>query len=188
MRLYVLDGGLSDVSKDRLLKSWRDPRLAVEWIRPDMEQVRDLFISYQVNVVTYLRLLMAKVLPEHVTRAIYIDADMLVRRDLGNLWDEDQGPHAVLAVQDVAAPYMDAAASLPRFADCREYLCAFTPIVNYRELGLPPDAPYFNGGLLVANIEKWRREQYAEQMLDCLRAPQTHFVVGSICVERRAGP
>jgi lipopolysaccharide biosynthesis glycosyltransferase len=176
LRLYVLGGGLSDTNKSRLLKSWNDPRLTVEWIPADLNLVGDLFISYQVNVVTYLRLLMPRLLPKHVTRAIYIDADMLVRHDLGKLWDEEQGPHAVLAVQDVAAPYIDAAASLPHFEECSKYLCAFTPIMNYRQLGLDPAAPYFNGGLLVANIEQWRREKYAEQMLDCLRTHRDHIL------------
>src|SRR6478735_12050971 len=60
LRLYVLDGGLSDANKDRLLKSWNDPRISVEWIGADMSLVGDLFISEQVNVVTYLRLLMAR--------------------------------------------------------------------------------------------------------------------------------
>jgi lipopolysaccharide biosynthesis glycosyltransferase len=176
LNLFVLDGGLSDTTKQRLLKSWRDPRLKVDWIPADMSLVGDLFISYQVNVVTYLRILMARLLPAHVHRAIYIDADTLVRRDLGQLWDEEQGPHAVLAVQDIAAPFIDAEASLPRFEECRQHLCAFTPIMNYRDLGLSPNAPYFNGGLLVVNIDQWRRERYAEQMLDVLRTHRQHIL------------
>jgi lipopolysaccharide biosynthesis glycosyltransferase len=176
LRLYVLDGGLSDASKARLLKSWNDPRITIEWVHADMALVGDLFISEQVNVVTYLRLLMARLLPKQVTRAIYIDADMLVRRDLGQLWDEEQGPHAVLAVQDIAAPCIDASITLPRFDEVAKHLCALTPIVNYRELGLPSNAPYFNGGLLVVNVEQWRRESYAEKMLDCLRAHREHIL------------
>jgi len=176
LRLYVLDGGLSDANKDRLLKSWSDPRISVEWVSADLALVGDLFISEQVNVVTYLRLLMARLLPAHVTRAIYIDADMLVRRDLAQLWDEEQGPHAILAVQDVAAPYIDASVALERFDECKSYLYAITPIANYRELGLTPEAAYFNGGLLVANIDEWRREKYAEQMLHCLRAYREHIL------------
>jgi lipopolysaccharide biosynthesis glycosyltransferase len=141
-----------------------------------MELVSDLFVSYQVTTVTYLRLLMAELLPEHVTRAVYLDADMLVRRDLGALWNEPQDGHAVLAVPDIAAPYIDAAASMPSFESCRQHLCAFTPIANYRDLGLPPDAQYFNGGLLVADIAQWRREKFANQMLDCLRKYREHVL------------
>jgi lipopolysaccharide biosynthesis glycosyltransferase len=176
LRLYVLDGGLSTANKARLLKSWDDPRITVEWVAADMSLVGDLYISEQVNVVTYLRILMARLLPVEVTRAVYIDADMLVRRDLGQLWDEDQGSNAVLAVQDLAAPFIDASGSLPRFEECAKHLCAITPIVNFRDLGLSPDAGYFNGGLLVANIDQWRRERYAEQMLDILRTHRQHIL------------
>lgn len=176
MRLYMLDGGLSDETKRRLLRSWNDPRLTVEWVQPDLNQVGDLMINGHVNVVTYLRLLMPIVLPENVERVIYLDADMLVRRDLGELWDEPQGDHAVLAVTDVAAPRIDAPNHLPKFKKCRDYLAGYTPIMNFRELGLPVDAGYFNGGLLVANLGKWRRERYAEQMLDCLRTHREHVL------------
>jgi lipopolysaccharide biosynthesis glycosyltransferase len=176
MRLYVLDGGLSEANRARLLWSWIDPRLSVEWLRPDMNQVRDLFVSDQVNAVTYLRVLMPDVLPDHVTRAIYLDADMLIRRDLGALWDEEQGDHAALAVPCVAAPYIDAAASMPRFEQCRAHLAAVTPVVNYRELGLPADGLYLNGGMLVADIARWRREKYSETMLKCLRDHRQHIL------------
>ena len=108
--------------------------------------------------------------------AIYLDADMLVRRNLGDLWDENQGGHAVLAVQDVAAPCFDASASLPTFERCRQHLCAHTPIANYRELGLPPDGKYFNGGMLVVDLAQWRREHLAEKMLDCLRLHRQHVL------------
>ena len=176
MRLFVLDGGLTEESRTRLVRSWNDPRLTVEWIHPDMRLVGDLLVSHQVTVVTYLRLLMAELLPEQIQRAIYIDADMLVRRDLGQLWDEPQDAHAALAVPEIAAPYIDAPAAMPQFERCRQYLCAFTPIMNYRELGLEPDAQYFNGGLLVADLAQWRRRNLGPQMLDCLRDHREHVL------------
>jgi lipopolysaccharide biosynthesis glycosyltransferase len=175
MRVFVLDGGLSDESAARMMTSWRDPRLAVEWIRPDLQQVSDLVVSHQVNSVTYLRLLMPHLLPSDVGRVIYIDADMLVRRDLGQLWDEPQADHAALAVPCVAAPYIDAS-SLPNFEACRPYLAAVTPVANFRELGLPSGGKYLNGGLLVANLDQWRRDRFSEQMLRCLRDHRQHVL------------
>lgn len=176
LRLYVLDGGLSESAKGRLQRSWVDPRLTVEWIRPDMGQVSDLMVSHQVNAVTYLRLLMPGLLPPDVSRAIYVDADMLVLRNLGDLWDEAQGPHAVLAAPDVAAPFLDAPACLPNFESCRPYLAAQNPIANFRELSLPGDAPYFNGGLLVADLDQWRREEFTARMIQCLRDHRQHLL------------
>jgi lipopolysaccharide biosynthesis glycosyltransferase len=176
LQLLILDGGLTDESKARLLRSWNDPRLSVAWIQPDMNLVRDLMVSYQVTVVTYLRLLMAALVPAEVRRAIYLDADMLVRRDLGELWAQEQGGSAVLAVPDVAAPCLDAQVSLTNFANCREHLCAWTPVANYRELGLPRDGGYFNGGLLVADLDQWRRDDLGPKMLACLREHREHVL------------
>jgi lipopolysaccharide biosynthesis glycosyltransferase len=176
LRLYVLDGGLSDDNKARLLNSWEDSRLTVEWVQPDLGQIRDLMVSDHVNSVTYLRLLMPWSLPQHVTRAIYLDADMLVLRDLGDLWDEPQGGFAALAAQDIAAPVFDATASLPTFERCRSHLAAFTPVANFRELGFPGDAPYLNGGLLVVDLAQWRRDRLAEQMLRCMRDHRRHVL------------
>lgn len=174
LRLFVLDGGLSDATKSRLLKSWSDPRLSVEWVRPNLDRVRDLLTSEHVNAVTYLRLLLPETLPATVARVIYLDADLLVRRDLANLWDEPQAGYAVLAAGDVAAPFLDARLALPTFERCSYHLAAHTPIANYRELGLPPDAPYFNGGVLVVDLAQWRRERLGEQMIECLRQHRRH--------------
>lgn len=176
VKLFVLDGGLTEQSKARLLKSWSDPRLTVEWLSPDLNLIHDLPVSHHIKVATYLRLLMPAMLPSEVSRAIYLDADMLVRRDLGDLWDEPQGGHAVLAVQDLVAPVFDANIALANYARCRPHMCTPTPIANYRELGLPPEGKYFNGGMLVVDLAQWRRERYAEKMFDCLRVNREHVL------------
>jgi lipopolysaccharide biosynthesis glycosyltransferase len=176
LRLFVFDGGLSAESRKRLLDSWQDVRLTVEWLTPDMQLVRDLKVSEHINVVTYLRLLMPWVLPADVGRAIYLDADMLVRRDLGKLWDEPMDGHAALAVQDVAAPWIDAYVTVPNLNKCKANLCAITPVVNYREFGIPANAKYFNGGMLVADLTAWRRQKYTERMLAVLREHRQHVL------------
>jgi lipopolysaccharide biosynthesis glycosyltransferase len=176
MNLFVLDGGLTEDSRARLSKACDDLRVSIEWLHPDVEAIRDLPVSDHISVAAYLRLLMPALLPQDVTRLIYLDADMLVRRDLAELWAESQGTHAVLAVQDMAAPYLDAATSLPGFGRCHRHLAAMTPIPNFRELGLPRDAEYFNSGLLVVDLAQWRRERYAEQVLDCLREHREHVL------------
>jgi lipopolysaccharide biosynthesis glycosyltransferase len=176
MRLFVLDGGLSTETKSRLLWSWLDSRLSVQWLCPDIGQVRDLPVSDHVNTVAYVRLLMASLLPADVTRVIYLDSDMLVRRDLFELWSEPQGTDVVLAVQDYAAPFIDSPAAMPNFERCQKFLAANWPIANFRELGLGSDAKYFNSGLLVIDLVQWRREEYASRVLECLRKHRQHVL------------
>lgn len=176
LRLFILDGGLTDESKTRLENSWRDPRLTLQWLHPDVNLVRDLPVSHHISIAAYLRLLMPELLPPDVRRVIYMDADMLVRRDLCDLWDEPQGDHAVLAVQDVAAPFIDSTNSAPNIERCFPHLAAAFPIANFRELDLPQDGMYFNSGLLVFDVAHWRRERIAEQVLDCLRVHRQHVL------------
>jgi lipopolysaccharide biosynthesis glycosyltransferase len=176
MQLYILDGGIDDANKRRLLESWKDPRLTVQFVRPDMSQVQGLMVSNHVNVVTYLRLLMPFVLPAHVRRAIYLDADLTVLRDLGEMWDTPQAGSPCLATQDIAAPCINAAVSLSTFARCKNHLAAHTPIANYRQLGIAEDGKYFNGGVLVVDLDLWRRERLAEKMLGVLRDHHQHVL------------
>ncbi len=169
MRLFVLDGGLSDTSKDRLLASWRFRPLEVHWISPDVDLVAGLQISRHVNLVTYFRLLMPWAVPEHVGRAIYLDADLLVRRDLANLWDQSLEGVACLAAADTAAPCLDARLALPNYRRVQRFLAAAEPVPNYRELGLRPQARYFNAGVLLVDLDAWRASDVGGRALACLR-------------------
>jgi lipopolysaccharide biosynthesis glycosyltransferase len=176
LQLYILDGGIDDTNRRRLLESWRDPRLTVQFIRPEMAMVQGLMVSGHVSVSAYLRLLMPFLLPSHVRRSIYLDADLLVLRDLGEMWDLDQAGSPCLATQDIGAPCFDATISLPSFARCKDHLAAQMPIANYRELNLPEDGKYFNSGVLVVDLEMWRQEKLADKMLQVLRDHRDHVL------------
>lgn len=171
--LYVLDGGLSDASKEALQRSWEPDRVHTQWLKPDVQALAGLAASHHVSRATYFRLLIPHILPASVRRAIYLDADLLVRGDLGRLWDEPQDAPC-LAVADAYAPYMDARLSLPNFMHCQRYLANTPPIANYRELGIAATARYFNAGVLVVDLEYWRKHALAEKMLACLRQHSQH--------------
>jgi len=165
---------LTDESKTRLLASWSSRQIEVSWIQPDAQLLRGLTVSRHVSLATYYRVLMPRLLPAEVTRAIYLDADLLVRADLGRLWNEDQAGAACLAVPDTAAPYIDAREALPSYARCRRYLAASEPVPNFRELGLAPTAKYFNAGVLVADLALWRARDLTDQLLRCLHEQRQH--------------
>jgi lipopolysaccharide biosynthesis glycosyltransferase len=169
LRIYVMDGGLSDGTKSRLEQSWPRGRYRISWVDVDASAVSDLPISgaNHVNHVVYYRILMPWLLP-HIERALHLDADMIVRADLGRLWDRGLCGRECLAVQDCAAPYMDAEAALPNYQRCRRHLGTSNPVPNFRELGLDPKAPYFNAGLLYVDFAAWRERDCPNQLLKCL--------------------
>lgn len=93
------------------------------------------------SLVTYARLALPALLPA-TARAIYLDADVHVRRDIAHLWRVDLEGAPVGAVVDYMYPVL--AEGLP---------------VSGPNLG--GARPYFNAGVLVMDLERWRIEGLA---------------------------
>jgi lipopolysaccharide biosynthesis glycosyltransferase len=175
LRVYLLDAGLSDATKQRLERSWLKGRYRVSWTRVDASALGVVPVSGHVNLVSYYRILMPRLLPAEVTRAIYLDSDLVVCADLGKLWDCELGENLCLAAQDCAAPYLDNSLALANFEHCQKHLGSARPIANYRTLGLDPMASYFNAGVLLVDVAAWRSNDLATKMIDCL-AQHNQFV------------
>jgi lipopolysaccharide biosynthesis glycosyltransferase len=126
--------------------------------------------------VSYFRILMPRLLPADLRRVIYLDADLIVRRDLTQLWELDLRDRLCLAAQDCAAPYLDAAKSLENFDRCGRHLGSPVPITNFRELGLSPLAAYFNAGVMLVDLAAWRDADLSGQILACLQQNERHVL------------
>ena len=172
--LFVIDDGIRAWSRLRLHASWSDPRVRVHWIRLDPALLPSVPVSGHVSRATYLRLLLPWVLPESLGRVIYLDSDVVVRRDLSELWELPFDGRSLLAAQDVVLPFIDSELALPRPAAAAPHIVAARPIANYRELGLDPRAKYFNGGVLLVDLARWRHEHLVDELLRCLRANEPH--------------
>ncbi len=53
-------------------------------------------------------------------------------------------------------------------------MATLAPVQNWRELGLNPGDHYFNSGVLVIDLEAWRRESLASRFLKCLEQHDSH--------------
>jgi lipopolysaccharide biosynthesis glycosyltransferase len=167
LQIHVLDGGLSDATKERLVRSWPAGRYQVAWITVDPAIFAGLPISGHANLVNYYRLLTPWLLPG-LQKVIYLDADLIVRTDVASLWRQDMRGEACLAAQDCAAPYIDAQVALANFRRCGRHLGAVTPVANYRDLGLDPRSSSLNTGILLLDLYAWRHDDLPRQMFECL--------------------
>jgi lipopolysaccharide biosynthesis glycosyltransferase len=148
--LYVIDGGITGSSKQKILRSIDPQRCVVTWLQPNLELLTEVPVFGHFNFTTYLRLLIPDLLPETIQKVIYLDSDLVVNADLGQLWDLSIADQYLLAVQQTSIPYVSSASGL----------------ANYEALGISPDCKYFNGGVLVINLEKWRQEKVGLQALN----------------------
>ncbi|KAG9014684.1 hypothetical protein FRB94_010531 [Tulasnella sp. JGI-2019a] len=140
--IYIVDCGLSEDDKKKLQHSIR--------ARPDTTIVfRSLpedSLATSLGVV-WAKLDLIGVIP--VERVLYLDADILVRGSLAELWEVDLGDKLVAAAVDVGLPM--------------------------GHTGLPKrDEPYFNAGVLLLDLTKIR--QHAQDLRSLARSMRdAHF-------------
>lgn len=146
-RFVVLDLGISEANRARI--DARPGRLGITLSRIAVQP--DLFDQLtprrsHLSRGTYLRLLIPRLLPDEA-RALYMDCDMVALDDLSDL---DRVPlgEALLAAAPCPSP------------DPHEME------VTGRSFG-----SYVNGGLLLMNLDAWRRERFAEACFAYLADP-----------------
>lgn len=104
-----------------------------------------LNMAWNISISSYARLFVASMLPESVERVIYMDCDMVVTSSLRELWHTDMQGLVIAAVQD----------DMP---------------TRYKSaVGLASTEPYFNAGLLLIDLKKWREQKCELACLDFIR-------------------
>lgn len=129
------------------------PDARIKWIVAPVDLIDDLKLDKPyLSAMAYARVLLPYLIPGDVSKVLYLDSDLVVRDDLAELWDTDLGDKALFAVRDRIA-----SVSAPR------------GLANYRELGIPHDAKYFNSGLLLVSLARWRERKISERIFSYLR-------------------
>ncbi len=169
LQVVVMDGGISAANWQGLRETLLDLPITVYRLQPDHQELSDLVTSHHITHTAYFRLLAARLIPDSIERVIYLDSDVLVRGDLTELWSCSPGDNYCLAVPDIACPFVDARRCDPQFRKSIPWLAALNPIPNWRQLGLDGQSAYFNSGVMVINLKRWREEKIEQRLLNCLR-------------------
>lgn len=148
IELYVIDGGITATSKEHLRASWDADRIHATFVVPQFgEQVLPVWGRFPP--LTYARVFLGELLPADCDKVILLDSDIVVLADIQSLWDMDLEDKSLLAAQDPAVPFVSSPDGL----------------AHYRSLGVAPDRPYFNAGVMVVNLAKWRRTKVQERVV-----------------------
>lgn len=149
---WVVDDGLGETARRRIAESL--PRRAtLQWLPPNRIGFMGLPLWGRMPVTTYDKLTIAESLPPEVTKAIWLDCDMLVMADIAGLWDMPMRDTHALAVTDSLVPTLAS-----RFG-----------VGGLGEMGLDGSAPYFNAGMMVLDAVQWRSSSVAAMSLEYLQ-------------------
>ena len=146
--VYVLDSGISDENIKKL-KS-----LPKKYSRSDLSFIKATDISKELSMNVnldrgslsqYARLFVSSVLPAKLDWVLYLDCDIIINKSISELWNLDIKGKTIAALKD-----------------------AFSK--QYRKnIDLEPDDIMFNSGVMLIDLDKWRRENIESKLLEFIR-------------------
>lgn len=152
LAVHILHGGIEERNRLDLLRSLRRDRVSLQFLAAKPETLAGLPLWGRMSVATYYRLLVTGLLPSAVSRAIWLDCDLVVTDDLARLWDMDLAGRHALAVQDHAVPFVSSPGG----------------VSQYERLGLPADDGYFNAGVMLLDLDLLRRDEIPARAIEYL--------------------
>lgn len=145
---FIVDNDLSFNGKGRLAANIAHfPNAAIHFETVSLMADTDFVESNRIPKTAYYRL-MAPCLFQNsnFSRLLYLDCDMVVTGNIMKLWQTDLAGNVIGAVED--------AGNLDRFA----------------AMGLDTGgARYFNSGLLLIDLERWRQEKITSKVMAFIR-------------------
>jgi len=147
-RFHIVDGGLTPNDLAKLDAMSQELGAEICWYRPDANQYQrefDVASGTAFPVIVNYRLFAAQFLPKTMTKILYLDVDVIALKSLRSLWEY---------------PLDDS-------------LCAAVPDTNIAQKRLntiefPSDRQYFNSGVMLINLQKWRDENWDQIFLTIL--------------------
>jgi lipopolysaccharide biosynthesis glycosyltransferase len=135
IRIFLLHDGIRQKKIKKLEQFIR--KYGAEFEAFDVCEV--IFSYLNVNNLyksaNYFRLLIPEILPRDICKVLYLDCDILVRKSIEDLWNIDLRDQLLAAVEDIEMSK------------------------NHKtHLGLPANFNYFNSGVLLINMDQWRKQ------------------------------
>ncbi len=107
----------------------------------------DMPVPTQWSIEVYNRVLAQFLLPNDLDRVLYLDADIVIKKDLSEFYYQSFDDNWVVA--------------------CTDNMCKREIMRQHKDnLGLSPEHRYFNSGVILFNLDALRKNTSIEQILD----------------------
>lgn len=143
INVYIIDKGIKELHKfwiEDLVNSYNRNLIFLPDL--DIEKISHTKIDVgRWHISTFSRLFLLHVLPIEIEKIIYIDCDMIIRHSLSSLWLMDMDNTWCMSADD-----------------CRGKMYR-------RDIGIPDNSIYTNNGLMVIDLESWRKNNVEERFV-----------------------
>ncbi|MDX2254106.1 MAG: glycosyltransferase family 8 protein [Pseudanabaenaceae cyanobacterium bins.39] len=152
IHISVIDGGICVENRLKLNKFILDTYgIHINYLIPDINTYQSFPISYHFSHTIYYRISMPLFFDQSVTKVLYLDADMVVKDDIYQIWNID------------ISDYYAAAVDTLEFDN------------RYLSLGIPLNSLYFCSGLILINLQKWREDHIMQKVISFIQNNQDNI-------------
>lgn len=144
---HILGDSLTQKNVDSLknIANYYNNDISIYNIEPDL--FNGFPVSDQWPKVIYSRIILPNLLPSHVGKVLYLDCDIVCRGSLKELIETDMEGKTICAVQDILANFPG----------------------MYNRLQYSPKYGYFNSGVILFDIPKWKAHNFTHQCMSYLK-------------------
>lgn len=168
INIYILDSDIGEDNKSKIADIANQYGRNICFI-----EVENLLYNLNLNmgsrkiaIASYARLFLSLIIPEKISKVLYLDCDIIVKGDLMELWNTDIADYCVAGVKDTVDKFFMEKIKLDR-SEC-----------------------YINAGVLLINLDMWRSKNIHEeffQVIEQFAGNVPHHdqgVINMVCKEK----
>ena len=150
---YIVEDNLSNKNKKIMEKYVKKQNQKVEFINIDTKKIangENLFkYLSRITPIGMARILLPDLLPKELHKVLYLDADLLVTTDIKNLYDTNLENKPVGMVLNF--------------------------VKHNKAEGIHKFKEYYNSGVILIDLDLWRKDKISEQLLDYINKNKKYF-------------
>lgn len=161
VKVYILIKDFSKEAINQINNSIQTEILELNWVVVKDDGIKELKVDGHISIDTYYRLLIEEHFPQY-SKVIFLDADVIVKNSITELWNLEVDNKHLLAVPLASkhSGVVSGARGLPA----------------YKLIGIPSDTRTFNAGVMVLNLNLWRRDSISQLVIKYLREYTEHVL------------
>lgn len=148
--IYYIENGLSDYNRDSIQQLVESYGRTIQFFSMPQSytQIKGLI---RTNAVVYSYCFFQDILPENIEKAILLEADSIVTDDLTEMYSMDITNYYLAAADDLQSKWYK------------------------RKLKMKDDSPYFNCGIMLLNLKKFREDHITDKMVEIIDRGDSKF-------------
>ncbi|MGG3558749.1 glycosyltransferase family 8 protein [Peribacillus frigoritolerans] len=145
LKIYILYENISKQNKFNLNEIVRKYNQDICFISMANSMYDGFKVTEYITKEMYYRISISDLLDPNINKVLYLDCDLVVKKDITKLWKTEMGDYFVAAVESASR--------------------------NSRkeDLLIPDSYGYFNSGVLLINLAKWRQHNISNNVIDFIK-------------------